>query len=255
MLKKIFFKGLFSLALMVFISYPVFAQSPIERPNTISMCVDEWPPKISKDLPGDGPQIIAMREILGQLNIEIELHWAPWKRCLENVKRGIWDASPGWSFTEERNKYLQFSEAYSSSYHAFFYLQGSKFEWKDFQDLRGLRIGTTAGYSYGSDFSNAIDRQKLDIHEVTSDADNFEKLVLGRVDIIAVNISTGFAIAEKALTPVQFKEIQAHERPIGKTKHSHVVFTKNDRGKELVKAFNKGLVISQKTPSVHTSIF
>lgn len=214
---------------------------------SIDVCIDDWPPYIEKDQDGHGPLPRLVKDAFSLQGVEVVFKWAPWSRCMENVRLGVWDASPGWVMSEKRKEKVLFSEPMTKTYHLLAYTQGSAFDWSSWEDLKGMVIGTTRGYHYGEEFAQSKKDGIFKVQEANTDISNFKKLIAGHIDLFVVNGVTGPSIAEKALNQ-KAANIRFHPLPVGKTKQSHLILTKSKEGESLRNTFNEGLSAISRQP-------
>jgi polar amino acid transport system substrate-binding protein len=71
-----------------------------------------WFPYIFSSGKGDptGIQVDIVEHALKTQKIDYRFEMLPWKRCLDYVKRGVYDACIGASFNEERAKYMSYPD-------------------------------------------------------------------------------------------------------------------------------------------------
>lgn len=197
--------------------------------TALYIATDDWPPLIHQKFDvGSSPLLEIISESLTQSAFSPEFHFAPWSRAYANVRDGIWDASPGWSWNETRDQEVLYSDAVFPFYQVFFHLKSQPVEWETLEDLKTLRIGGTQDYNYGDDYQNAENSGEYKIERAPTDASGFKKLVHARVD----------------LQPAQ---ITHHSRPLTALRGSHVIFSKSPRGEESRNAFNQGLLALRET--------
>ncbi|MBK8970014.1 MAG: transporter substrate-binding domain-containing protein [Hahellaceae bacterium] len=171
--------------------------------TALYIATDDWPPLIHQKFDvGSSPLLEIISESLTQSAFSPEFHFAPWSRAYANVRDGIWDASPGWSWNETRDQEVLYSDAVFPFYQVFFHLKSQPVEWETLEDLKTLRIGGTQDYNYGDDYQNAENSGEYKI--------------------------------ERA-------QITHHSRPLTALRGSHVIFSKSPRGEESRNAFNQGL--------------
>lgn len=221
------------------ISLSALSDSARAEQDIVTMCVDDWPPHIIHN--GEkkpGPMTLAATKIFELAGDEVKLVWAPWQLCIENVKLGIWDSSLGWSKTPERESQLLFSTSFINSYHLFMHLKEKSFDWKKWEDLKGLNIGVTKSYSYGETFEKAKNKNLFLLESAASDADNLKKLLKGQIDLFPLNKNTAWPTAKKHLSPAELDQIELHPRPLSENRTSHVIFSKTSRSERLIKDFN-----------------
>ena len=205
----------------------------------MTVCVDDWPPHIIKDADGEpGPMAQAVKTIFAHAGYEAALVWAPWQRCMENVRLGIWDASPGWSKTPAREQDFLFSVPLTSSYHQFMSLKSKAFYWSEWEDLKGLTIGITNSYSYGDTFEKYRSEGLFKTEEGLSDEANLKKLLKGHLDLFVLNKNTAWSIANKHLSKSEVDRLSLHPKPVSQNRESHVIFSKRERSKRLVQDFD-----------------
>ena len=67
------------------------------------------------------------------------------------AKDGSWDGSAVWSESEERLQNFFFSDPVVNSSWVFFHLKSYDFDWSDYEDLTGVRVGGTVEYYYSDE--------------------------------------------------------------------------------------------------------
>lgn len=210
--------------------------------HTVSICIDDWPPHIvnaGNERPG--PMTRAANQIFKLAGYETTIVWAPWQRCIENVKLGIWDTSLGWSKTPARLEHLLFSRPLTTSYHLFMSLKSSEFDWKEWVDLKGLRIGMTEAYSYGEAFEEHRSKGLFVTETAQTDSESLKNLLEGRVDVFPLNKDTAWSIAKRNLSQEEVTMLALHPRPLSKNRKTHVIFSRNKRGEVLMKDFEEAV--------------
>jgi polar amino acid transport system substrate-binding protein len=209
--------------------------------ETVLIGVSEYAPLISKKIEFNGSVGRILTDIFVLEGIKVKFEWVPWKRAYMNVKNGKYDLTPCWSKNEEREKEVIFSEPLYQMYHVFFHLKSNPFQWHSYDDLEGLRIVATIGYFYGDDFKKAENDGKIIVDYAPNDALNFKKLAAGRFSLFVANYITGYAIAQRSLTPEEFSKITHNTKSVSKPSNHYVLFAKTAKGKRLRQLFNMGL--------------
>lgn len=105
-------------------------------------------------------------------------------------KSGAYDMVLTYSFKEDRAKYLIYSnESHVSLTWNFFIRKEDKekIHYNSLEDLRGLIIGATQGYSYTKEFWDAYEEGLLQFDVIVQNRLQLPKLILGRIDAIALN--------------------------------------------------------------------
>ena len=122
----------------------------------------------------------------------------------------------------------------------FFHLKTAPFNWQTIEDLKGMKIGGTIGYTYGQEFDRAVDSGKISIDWASLDLQNFKKLVAGRIDIFPQELDVGYGIIGE-LPETEAARITHHPKTIIETTH-HLLFSKKiKKNRRLLHVFNTGL--------------
>ncbi len=208
--------------------------------ETIRITNGEWLPYHSIKLPhyGSGSRIVTKAFALE--GIKVEWGFFPWARAYQYAVTGEFDASIGWIKTPERENEVLFSKPVYGGKWVFFYLKDHAFDWKTVEDLKGIRIGATANYTYGKVFDEAEKQKILRVERVPRETQNFAKLLLGRIHVFAHAMDGGYATLKTHFKQEEIQQVTHHPEPI-QVVHYHLVFTKNERNKRMLKLFNKGL--------------
>ena len=201
----------------------------------------EWVPMISKDLENYGPLCLAVKEAFALEGVKVEYGFFPWKRAMEYVIQGEWDGTIIWTPTPERKRLMDYSDPVFVETMNFFHLKSYPFEWKTYDDLKGIRIGATLGYNYGEEFKNAEKSGKINVDWSSGDEINFKKIVGKRIDIFPVELIAGYSFVEKYLKPDDISLITHHPKHLKKDTY-HLLFSKEiERNRQMIKLFNRGL--------------
>jgi len=134
----------------------LLCQNALAEP--LNIVSEAWPPYIYEvDGQLQGVDYDVANQVLGQLGYETRWQLMPWRRALHDTASGRADAILDISPNPEREQtYIFTSEPLSSSESVLFYRKDSPHPFDGVQDLRGLRVGVSAGYVYGnSEFMNA----------------------------------------------------------------------------------------------------
>lgn len=126
-------------------------------------------------------QLLALAQRSG---ITISIETMPWKRALAYLQRGSHGVAGLYSNPERQKHYL-----YSKPLHLeVLTVYGRKLDhrprYNQIGDFDGKRVGVLAGWFYSDAFSQARDHGRLRADEASRDAQNVEKLKLGRIDYL-----------------------------------------------------------------------
>lgn len=124
---------------------------------------------------------------------------------------------------------------------ALFHLKSIPFDWTTIDDLKGWKVGGTAGYSYGDDWDKAVKDGRLKVEDVTTDEQNLRKLLLRRVDIVAMEVDVANYLIRTQLSPEEAAMVTQHPRLVMQTPICLALSRQSARSAELLTRFNRGL--------------
>lgn len=136
-----------------------------------------------------GIDIDVLREITKRTGIKFSVELYPWKRLLNNTKKGLCDCSFSLFKTPERGAYAIFLAPVHYSTYGLFVRSDKLFNYKKLSDLYGKTIGKNFGFAISDDFDQAAKEGKIKIFE----AEGTNKLIKlarhGIIDGFAGNIN------------------------------------------------------------------
>jgi polar amino acid transport system substrate-binding protein len=209
--------------------------------ETIRITNGEWPPFTSENLPDKGPLSRIVTEAFALEGITVEYGYFPWKRAYDYAKSGKWDGSVGWAPTPKHIQDFHMSTPVITVDKALFHLKNIPFDWTTIDDLKGWKVGGTAGYSYGDDWDKAVKDGRLKVEEVTTDEQNLRKLLLRRVDIVAMEVDVANYLIRAHLSPEEAAMITQHPRLVMQTPICLALSRQSARSADLLTRFNRGL--------------
>ena len=149
----------------------------------------EFPPLeyAGKDGIPEGIAVSIVRRIMNTLGHTVDIKIHPWSRSLDLVRKGHVDAIFTAYRTPKRETFLDYSREILVPQTVSFYVRkGSQIEfYGDLNNLKGRRIGVVSTISYGPKFDQF--RDQLNIQSVENIEQNFDKLLLGRIDLFISN--------------------------------------------------------------------
>ena len=171
------------LVVLTIVFYPYGMPTGAE---TIRVAQHEIPPMASKRFPEGGLYIRMAKEVFALHDIELIVKWYPMKRAFRMVETGNAELSFGWSNIPKRQKSFFFSDKpMAEAMIGFYYRKDKTFDWKTFDDLKGLRIGDSIGSKAGGkEYLAAEKLGTLTVERVSTEAQNIQKLLAGRIDIM-----------------------------------------------------------------------
>lgn len=223
------------LSLLPLVALAMALQAPAAE--QLAVCVDSDNPPFMYQAEGKAaglyPALItAAFHPLGEA---VKVEAKPWKRCLSDTDEGR-AATAGIYKNEERLKKYDYSEPIFVEKMAVYFNQARPLAFTGVADLFGKRIGVIRGWSYGDDFDKAVKEGRIAVEDVKSDAQNFQKLMAGRVDAI-------LAIAEAGamhLKSGQYTRLQRSNRFLFENP-TFLAFNKGALQSELLARFNQSL--------------
>ncbi|MEQ6291802.1 substrate-binding periplasmic protein [Vogesella sp. GCM10023246] len=161
---------------------PAHAQQP-----RLQVAIDaNNPPFMYADSSGRPAGLYAeqLQALARRSGIAISIETMPWKRALAYLERGSHGVAGIYSNPARQKRYL-FSKPL---YHEVLTVYGRKAaaspRYNNISSFNGRRVGVLSGWFYSDEFSQARDRGALQADEASRDAQNVEKLKLGRLDYL-----------------------------------------------------------------------
>ena len=153
----------------------------------------------------EGIQIEILEEVSKRTGIKFTYTFAPWNRVFAQSEAGR-GAIIGFSKNRAREKLWDYSDPLYFDELTFVTLKQKRFEFKNLESLRGMRIAIKRGASYGDDFEAAIKNGIFTVIETVNRAGQIQMLTRDRVD--AVLLSPGKIALEGLIA--ENKWLQAH---------------------------------------------
>lgn len=156
----------------------------------LRIVTDPWAPyAYQQNGQGMGIDYEVTAKVFERLGVEVEWQFLPWKRCLAMLDQGEADGVLDIFRTPERDATLLYpDEPLSDVQFVLFQTAAKPHEVATLDDLDGLTIGTSAGYTYGDAFMQATAFKR---EAAASQEANFGKLVRNRVDLIITDLRVG----------------------------------------------------------------
>ena len=217
--------------------------SSVSAEQAVRFTTGEWPPYLSQEAPQGGIAACIVTEAFAAAGIKTEFGWFPWKRAFQLAGREKWDGSMIWSRSPDREKDFLYSDAVIEVSDVFFHLKSYSFDWKSWDDLKGLKIGVTTGYLYGEAFQQAQKSGQIKVFQVTTDLQNLKKLLKKRIDVFVVAQDVGYELLRRHFSSQQAQLFTSHPKPVRPSMANlHLLLSKrNPDHKNRMTVFNKGL--------------
>lgn len=129
------------------------------KAEPLTIVSEPWPPYVfAENNVLRGVDYEVSDRLLRELGYQPQWHMMPWKRALHEVRVGNADAILDVGINDQRRQEYHYpSEPLSYSETVLFYRKDQPFPFTGIEDLHGLRIGISAGYSYGNAEFKAAD--------------------------------------------------------------------------------------------------
>ncbi|WP_020407189.1 substrate-binding periplasmic protein [Hahella ganghwensis] len=191
-----------------------------------------------------GIAVDIVRKIMASLGHQVEINIHPWSRSLDLVRKGNADAIFTAYRTPERETFLDYSnEVLIQQTVSLYAKKGSTITFSgDLSTLRDKQIGVVSTISYGVRFDQL--RESLNIQPVQKLEQNFQKLLLGRIDLfISSKWVADWKLQTAGMTdhitrlPTEVESIPSF---IGFSKKQGLTRLRDDFDRELIKLKNNG---------------
>ncbi|MBD9425205.1 transporter substrate-binding domain-containing protein [Pseudomonas sp. PDM15] len=211
------------------------------EPRELQISVGDWPPYLSQELRHSGVIAHIISDLFAEEGYKVSFRFLPWPRAYSAAAAGKFDATGVWMHKGEREADFLFSAPLLDERFVFFHLKSQPFDWHSFDDLAGMTLGGGLEYSYGPDFDAFLAKGKVHMERVSSDQQNFEKLLKERVVLYPQEINVGYAALSRHFTPAERARVTHHPRPL-LINRSYLMLPRSLAGSEdLLLRFNQRL--------------
>lgn len=229
-----------------------FAQ--LAKAEFVDIAVGEWPPYLSQELKHNGAVAHLISDVFLEEGLEVRFTFLPWGRAYEDAANGVYDVTAVWMHKAEREKDFLYSEPVLQEQFVFFHLKSFAFDWSELNDLQDLMIGGGLNYSYGPEFDAALDAGDLRIERVSTDKQNFKKLLLRRIHIFPQEVNVGYSSLRKAVSTDEYEKITHHSKPL-LNNLSFLLFPKKEERSDLLLPMFNGRLQKFKESGRYESYF
>ncbi len=209
--------------------------------ETIRISTGEWAPYISENLVHYGLVSRIITEAFALKGIEVKYEFFPWGRAMHLAKYGDFDASSVWYYHNDRNEFFYHSDPVMENTEVFFHLKSFKFDWDKWNDLKGLMIGSTIGYTVTKLLKEKQKEGKYILEVVSTDELNFRKMLRERIQIFPLDKDVAFELLNRKFTKKEIQRLTYHPKAVN-SGDLYLLFSKKvPRNKRLLELFNQGL--------------
>jgi polar amino acid transport system substrate-binding protein len=178
--------------------------------ETLRMIAADWPPYVSRELPGNGAAIAIVTEALARGGYRAELRVDNWPRALEGIKLGVFDLVAGTWEDTQRETFLVYSDALMENEIVFVTLSERFIDYYELGDLQGLFIGVETDFAYQAGLLEHHDLIRVEHRHVIQ---NINGLLEGELDIIVTD-RAAFMHAINSYLPGNRQRFRILEKPL-----------------------------------------
>jgi polar amino acid transport system substrate-binding protein len=212
-----------------------------EDRQELTISVGDWPPFFVESEPGEGMVARLVRDVFAEQGYDVTFQFLPWKRAYREAAIGRHDATAIWMYAKDRVDDFRYSDPVMKEQFVLFHRKDADIQWQEVEDLAGLTLGASIGYSYGPEFDRAAEQGVLTVERAASPELNFRKLLYGRIDAFPEEINVGYYILRRETDNPDTGKITHHPRPILENE-SFLLFPRGNPETDVhLSAFNRGL--------------
>jgi len=186
----------------------------------------------------EGLNVDVLREAAARLGIAIEFRAMPWRRLESELARpqGTVDCAFAMSRTPAREQYLEFGKVpLQPTEYALFVRQADTLPAVGkLDDLAGKVIGVRGGFRLPEAIAAGVAQGRWSIADVPTDAANFQKLALRRIDAVLADGVVG----QYTVKQLKLQGIVRVAPPLARF-DTYIVFRKNTGSPALAAAFDR----------------
>lgn len=160
---------------------------------------DPWAPyAYTEDGQPAGMDLEVTTQVFERMGVQVQWEFVPWRRALAMVEQGRADGVLDIFWTAARDSDLLYpGEPLSDAQFVLYQANARPHTFSHLDDLKGLKIGVVAGYDYGTAF---MQHPGFERESAATEAANFGKLLLGRLDLLVTDRRTGaYAVRRQGL--------------------------------------------------------
>ncbi|ASP38574.1 amino acid ABC transporter substrate-binding protein [Bacterioplanes sanyensis] len=223
-------------------------QQPHESQQDIKqvrIAIGEWPPYHDSKALHFGLSSHAIQQAFAAQGIEVKFEFYPWTRAFKMAQSGMVDGTGVWFATKERAQNFHISNAVMLAETVFFHRTAYDFDWSDYSDLQGLRVGiaqySNDGQAFGEEFAQAQKQQIFSSSTAHDDRMLFTMLLHDRIDLFPIDKHAGLGFLQSDFKPQQRALFTFHPKPVRQDGGHLLLPRSNPKSVELLRQFNLGL--------------
>ncbi len=210
--------------------------------NVIKFTSNAWPPFSDDTLKQEGASIAVVRAAYEAMGYKIKVTFLSWNQAIQTVKDSDEYAGffPAYDSEERRVNFIV-SEPIGSTAMGFAQHNDAKISWSKLDDLKKYRIGVGAGYVNSIEFDKMVKERELNTEENVDDAAGLRKLVMKRLDLVAIDKNVMKHILKYDETLKSEAASLSFNKKILENQKLHIIFRKDGRGIKMNNILKEGL--------------
>jgi polar amino acid transport system substrate-binding protein len=234
-------RWIFFLATAAVVVAQIYLLVPARAEETVRLAVGEWKPFISESLPKNGPVLEVVSRSFEEEGIKVEYTFRPWKRAMVMTKKGKFDGTPGWIFSDERAQDFDFSSSLLTQKDVIIFHRDHLIDFSSAADFSGKRTLVLLGSYVGDEFDQMAKKGQLTVGESRNYLQMFKMLLKERTDFIYVGELIAADIIRSKLSNFQRAQLVVKDS-FRKPHNYHLLVSRaNANGTKILGAFNSGL--------------
>lgn len=207
----------------------------------LRIATTEYAPYTSTDMQHDGYINHIIADAFLETGVVVEFVSLPWEEALEATLKGEYDAISYGNFVRARESEFFHSNPISAE-SLVFYVNAEKGPdtWAELSDLKDLKMGVTEGYLYNDELAAYI-KSSSNVVESSTDKDNLQALIDGKIDVFPIDELTGWYLLQRDFDSGDRRDVMPI-KPFISTVTTHLLVPKGESDSQLILSlFNKGL--------------
>jgi polar amino acid transport system substrate-binding protein len=214
----------------------VFSQSLMALDLSV-VHTGNWPPYAAEELPGQGLAVELVTTALQRAGYTVNLRADSLDRILEGTRLGVYDVFATPWYSDDRNRYLDYSDPYLDSTIRFIKRKETDFKYTGLDGLKGMTIGVVQDYAYDPDFDQAHNFNRTSERNLIQ---NLLKLTQKRLQL-TLDDELVLQYEINRFMPKTMKDLEFVQRPLA-IRGVHIgVSRENPKHAMIVADFNKAM--------------
>ncbi len=206
-----------------------------------------YAPFTDEKLPNRGMATEIVERVFQEMGNKTNIVFRPWKRAYMYTLKGKYEGVFPYVKTKERLKECYYSKPIYTIKTKFFVRSDSKLKKVSKKTMKGLKACSPLGYGI-----DKFKKYKLDVHINPHIEGCFKMLKIGRIEIIPLVETTGWATIKKTFGSK--KGFKTLNKTLSREDLHFIVSKKNPEGKKIIKRFNKAFKKLQRNGTIRKII-